>query len=499
MNGVNHGINRNTVSWYSETSKRIYRFQHQWLFKQNENQNVFDGSTGIWWLVYVENVGMFCFLCRCHDTTSPTNGDSTWNSKPSVRNIKLHANSAMHEAAINKEHLQRTSPFHKEVQEREMVKNTVLLKVFTTLYWIAKEEIANMKATSLITLLERLGLQEIKHFQHRSQGSIREVFLFLGKAIKDKVIKAVASSEVFGCLADEVTDISVLQQFVVFVKYVNASGMPQTDFLHTEHMTDAATGQELAKCLKKIVEDCQLELKKMKSCVTDGAGAMIGRHNGMAAIIKREVPDLINIHCVCHRLVLACADASKELNYIKKVEGLLLQVWKFYEYSPKKTAKFAAVQSGLLNLLPKDQLCQAKKHMKKAKKAVASCWLSFEESVGAMVQEFIAHLQTFEYFKESDATASGLLTQTRSHKFIGTLYILKEILTHLAVLSKTLQHGELCFAGLPSAVSYCLAKLDDVLKRKDEILRTLSVDLSENGKLALAGIKVTPASTMFLK
>jgi len=79
-------------------------------------------------------------------------------------------------------------------------------------------------------------------------------------------------------------------------------------------MTDAATGQELAKCLKKIVEDCQLELKKMKSCVTDGAGAMIGRHNGMVAIIKREVPDLINIHCVCHRLALACADASKELN-----------------------------------------------------------------------------------------------------------------------------------------------------------------------------------------
>jgi len=105
--------------------------------------------------------------------------------------------------------------------------------------------------------------------------------------------------------------------------------------------------------------------------------------------------------------------------------------------------------------------------MKKAKKAVASRWLSFDESVTAMVQEFIAHLQTFEFFKEGDATASGLLMQTRGHKFIGTLYILKEILTHLAVFSKTLQHGELCFAALPSAVSYCLAKLDYVLKRKD--------------------------------
>ena len=286
-------------------------------------------------------------------------------------------------------------------KERETVKNDVIVKVFSTLYWLAKEEIANKKATSLLGLLERLELEETRHLQHRSRGSIREVFLFLGKAVKNIVIAAAACSDTFGCLADEVTDISVLQHFVIFVKYVNSSGKPQTNFLHTEHMTDAATGQELAKCLKKIVQQCQMKLKKMKSCVTDGAGAMIGRHNGMAAIIKRDVPDLINIHCVCHRLALARADASKELNYFTKVEGLLLKVWKFYEYFPKKTAKYAAMQGELLNLLPKEKVSQAKKQMKKAKKAVASHWLSFDESVRAMVQEFITHLQVFEFFKET--------------------------------------------------------------------------------------------------
>jgi len=120
------------------------------------------------------------------------------------------------------------------------------------------------------------------------------------------VIAAAASSDAFGCLTDEVTDISVLQQFVVLVKYVNSSGKPQTNFLHTKHMTDAATGQELAKCLKKIVQECQMKLKNMKSCVTDGAGAMIGRYNGMAAIIKRDVPDLINIHCVPQTCTCMC-------------------------------------------------------------------------------------------------------------------------------------------------------------------------------------------------
>ena len=44
----------------------------------------------------------------------------------------------------------------------------------------------------------------------------------------------------------------------------------------------------------------------------------------------------------------------------------------------------------------------------------------------------------------------------------------------------------------------CLAKLDDVLKRKDVILATLSDDLAENGKFGLAGIQITEASTTFL-
>lgn len=67
-----------------------------------------------------------------------------------------------------------------------------------------------------------------------------------------------------------------------------------------------------------------MELKKMKSCVIDGVGVMIGRYNGMVVIIKRDVLDFINIYCVCYRFVFVCVVAFKELSYIKKVEGFFL-------------------------------------------------------------------------------------------------------------------------------------------------------------------------------
>ena len=50
----------------------------------------------------------------------------------------------------------------------------------------------------------------------------------------------------------------------------------------------------------------------MMSLVSDGAKVMIGERTGVAAQLKQINSKLINVHCVCHRLALACAGASDE-------------------------------------------------------------------------------------------------------------------------------------------------------------------------------------------
>ena len=87
-----------------------------------------------------------------------------------------------------------------------------------------------------------------------------------------------------------------------------------------------------------------------------------------------------------------------------------------------------------------------------------------EEIVRSDCELQIAPLD-IDFFKD-DATACDLIMQSRCHKFTATLSILKKF-SHFATLSKTLQHGELRIAALLSAVSYCLTRLDDILKRKD--------------------------------
>ena len=104
--------------------------------------------------------------------------------------------------------LQRVSCFQKMLDERERVAEDVLLKVFTAGYWLMKEELPNLKIKSLLQLLEQVGMSDMKHFLHRSQGALREIFPTLGKTVQDTFLSKLKQAAHFGFLVDDLTDIS---------------------------------------------------------------------------------------------------------------------------------------------------------------------------------------------------------------------------------------------------------------------------------------------------
>ena len=94
--------------------------------------------------------------------------------------VEDHANSQQHKNAVMAELLSTMSYFQKELDRRETIKDSVYYNALLTMYWLAKEEVANKKLVSLLKLLEQVGLEDMRFFQHRSQGSIREIFCCLG-------------------------------------------------------------------------------------------------------------------------------------------------------------------------------------------------------------------------------------------------------------------------------------------------------------------------------
>lgn len=94
----------------------------------------------------------------------------------------------------------------------------------------------------------------------------------------------------------------------------------------------------------------RVDCKKLSSLASDGASVMTGSRNGVTAKLRETVPALINIHCVCHRLALACNDANDSLTPISQVETVLRQLWSFFENSAARSAVYVQISSEMKEL-----------------------------------------------------------------------------------------------------------------------------------------------------
>ena len=67
----------------------------------------------------------------------------------------------------------------------------------------------------------------------------------------------------------------------------------------------------------------------------DGANVMLGEISGVYGLLKQEIPHIIKVHCVAHRLELSFADTLSDVPVLKDVKEMLQGIWKHYHYSAK--------------------------------------------------------------------------------------------------------------------------------------------------------------------
>lgn len=218
-------------------------------------------------------------------------------------------NSQQHRDAIYAEHLQRISTFHREITEKENTTDDVLFKAFYSLYWLAKEEIPNPKFTLLLSLLEHLGLEEMKYLNHQPPCAVREIFLVAGQVIFNSILEKLHNANFWGLLCDDVTDISVKERFVCFAQFFNSQcSVLHTDFLFVENVlkdSDSANAETLFTLLTNKMTELNMEINKVSSLVSDGASVMLRSRTGLTAQLKEVNSRIISIHCICHMLALA--------------------------------------------------------------------------------------------------------------------------------------------------------------------------------------------------
>ena len=74
---------------------------------------------------------------------------------------------------------------------------------------------------------------------------------------------------------------------------------------------------------------------KLVGMGSDGASVMLGKNNGVGALLRKEQPAMVAVHCFSHKLELAFKDSTRKIPLDNKTTVCLLQgLYYFYHNSP---------------------------------------------------------------------------------------------------------------------------------------------------------------------
>ncbi|XP_035487733.2 uncharacterized protein LOC118309564 [Scophthalmus maximus] len=223
--------------------------------------------------------------------------------------------------------------------------------------------------------------------------------------------------------------------------------------------------------------------QRMVMLTSDSASVMLGKHNGVAALLKRQIPHLTEQHCVAYREDLGIDDAWKDVPLMRDVETLLRTVYSTFSRSTVKRAKI----EDLAKILDEDTL--SFRPLSEVR------WLTRHQAVNAVLRNYTV---LEEYCKREssdnrDPVAIYCYKKLRDSKFKVTLTALRDVLGELAQLYLSFQRRNLtvmeghCFARakIEKLRSQYLNDEKDVQwsDRVKEVMRTSSADTRNIGEI----------------
>lgn len=153
-------------------------------------------------------------------------------------------------------------------------------------------------------------------------------------------------------MADEVTDLSNHEQFVVCLRWVDENTFDVSEDLIGLYQVDDITAATLFSSLKDVLLRLNLSIHNCRSQCFDGTSNMVGIRSGVATLICKEEPRAILVHCYGHSLQLAVGDTVKEIKTMSDALDTTNEISKLLKYSPKRDTLFEKLKKELAPDVP---------------------------------------------------------------------------------------------------------------------------------------------------
>lgn len=139
---------------------------------------------------------------------------------------------------------------------------------------------------------------------------IQSQIMAIASAETTKLILKDLNHDLFSVLIDESRDISIKEQMVVVIRYVNKKGCIIEHFLGVVHVPDTTT-PTLKNALDSLFCKHNLSIANLRGQGYDGASNMSGDINGLQSLILNENKSAFYVHCFAHQLQLTIVGAAR--------------------------------------------------------------------------------------------------------------------------------------------------------------------------------------------
>ncbi|PIA59014.1 hypothetical protein AQUCO_00400101v1 [Aquilegia coerulea] len=307
-----------------------------------------------------------------------------------------------------------------------------------------------------------------------------EFFAFLNKDIKDVVLQnapennkltahvvqkdivnsfAVETTNVilkelgdafFSVLIDESRDISVKEQMVVVIRFVDDKGCVIERFLGIVHVRET-TALSLKAALEELFSKHGLSIGRLRGQGYDGASNMRGQFAGLKTLIMNENESAYYVHYFAHQLQLALVGVAKNHPRIALLFNLTSNALNIVGVSCKRRdlLREKHVSKVIQKIRSGDILSgQGLNQETTLKRSGDTRWGSHYGTLVSFILMHSSVIDVLEVVMENALTSEqrgetcALLDQMQSFEFIFNLHLMKDILGITSELSKALQRED---------------------------------------------------------
>lgn len=420
---------------------------------------------------------MFCKFCRDNPTCSDSSSTFVSGSQNfKIESVRSHETSTGHTrcvAAAKVSENPQLAPLPRALLSMSKEVSQKMERLFDIAYFVAKREMP-------FTSFPHLCKHEMKHGVELGNTYINDkacktfVTAIAGQ-LKHELSSKLQSSKFISVMADSACDVGVREVEDVYACHL-VKGEIENSFVGLKACENSKAPGIKAAVETAMTEVCRDWKEKTVALGADGANVMLGEISGVYGLLKQEIPHIIKVHCVAHRLELSFADTLSDVPVLKDVKEMLQGIWKHYHYSAKAVRELKELAESMEVRAYKAIKADGTRwvpHMQRALNILLS------KNFQVVVLHFQHTSQARDASNQMQGRAVNYSKKFTSYKFVAIMHLLLDIVDALSKVSLSFQEDGITISRVQDNLTALLAKLESFKERPGQQLNSFLTEVGD--------------------